>query len=109
MTPLIIVLIVGVVLHTVVGVVVRTPEEDQTLLRWKAWHTFLTGLASAAIMVAVVVGCYLATKVMLPFWALLLAVDVLTMGWKLWKHRQRIMERRFLQSLLDRPSFGEQA
>lgn len=107
MTPLIIVLIVGVVLHTIVGVATRAPEEDQLLLRWKTWHTFLTGLASTAVIVAVIVAYYLATGVMLPFWALVLAADVLTVGWKLWKHRQRLLERRTLQSMFDRPTLGE--
>lgn len=109
MTPLIIVLAIGVLLHTLVGVAVRAPEEDQTQLRWRAWHTFLTGLASTAIMAGIVVGCHQATGVRLPFWAVVLAVDVLTLGWKLWKHRRRLLERRALQSLFDRPSLGEGA
>lgn len=107
MTPLIIVLIVGVVLHTIVGVITRTPEEDQTPLRWKTWHSLLTGATSTAVIVAVTVGYYLAAGVMLPFWALLLAVDVLTLAWRLCKHRQRIQERRAIQALFDRPSLGE--
>lgn len=107
MTPLTIVLIAGVILHTVVGVATRTPEEDQTTLRWKCWHSFLVGLASTAVIVAVLVGYYLAAGVLLPFWSLVLAVDILTLAWKLWKHRQRIQERRSLQSLFDRPTLGE--
>lgn len=107
MTPLLIVLAAGIVLHTIVGIITRTPEEDHTPLRWKAWHTFLTGLASTALIVAVAIGYYLATGVLLPFWALVLAVDLLTVGWKLAKHRQRMAERRSLQSLFDRPSLGE--
>lgn len=107
--PLVIVLIVGVILHTIVGVLTRTPEQDQTPLRWKCWHTFLAGLASTAVIVAVVVGYYLATRVILPFWAFVLAVDVLTVAWKLRQHWQRVQERRALKNLLDRPSFGESA
>jgi high-affinity Fe2+/Pb2+ permease len=106
-SPFVIVLAVGVVLHTIVGVITRTPEEDQTPLRWKAWHTFLTGLASTALIVAVVIGYHLATGVMLPFWALLLAVDLLTLGWKLREHHKRVQERQALKSLFDRPSHGE--
>lgn len=109
MTPFIIVLAVGVILHTIVGVITRTPEEHQTPLRWKCWHTFLAGLVSTTAIVAVVVGYYLATGVMLPFWVLLLAVDLLTVGWKLWKHQQRVQERRALQGLFDQPSLGEGA
>jgi len=109
MTPLLIVLAVGIVLHTIVGLITGTPEEDQTPLRWKAWHTFLTGLASTALIVAVAVGYHLATGVLLPFWALVLAVDLLTVAWKLVKHRQRVAERRALRSLFERPSLGEGA
>jgi tetrahydromethanopterin S-methyltransferase subunit C len=108
-SPLIIVLIVGVVLHTIVGVITRTPEEDQTPLRWKCWHTFLIGLGSVAVILAVMAGYYMATGVLLPYWALLLATDVLTLGWKLRKHQQRVRERSALQNMFDRPSLGEGA
>jgi 4-hydroxybenzoate polyprenyltransferase len=108
-TPLIIVLVVGVVLHTIVGVITRTPEEDHTPLRWKTWHSLLTGFVSTTVIVAVTVGYYLASGIWLPFWALVLAVDVLTLGWKVWKHRKRIQERRAIQALFDRPSLGEGA
>lgn len=109
MSPFVIVLIAGMVLHTIVGVITRTPEEDQTPLRWKAWHTFLAGLAATAVIIAVMVGYYLATGVLLPYWALLLAADVLTLSWKVWRHRQRVRELRALQGLFDRPSLGEGA
>jgi hypothetical protein len=108
-SPLVIVLIVGVILHTIVGVITRTPEEDQTPLRWKMWHTFLTGLLSTAVLVAIAIGYYLATGIMLPFWTLILAADVVTLTWKLWKHQQRVQERRALQGLFDQPSLGEGA
>ncbi|MGP3737960.1 hypothetical protein ACTWJ9_33155 (plasmid) [Streptomyces sp. GDS52] len=107
MIPVLIVLIVGVVLHALVGVITRTPEDDQTPLHWQAWLTFLAGLASTAALVALAVGYRLATGVMLPFWTLILAADLFTLAWKLWKHRQRVAERRSLQSLFDRPSLGE--
>lgn len=107
MSPLIIVLILGVVFHTLVGVITRTPEDDQTPLRWQAWLTFLIGLASTAALVALAVGYRLATGIMLPFWTLVLAADLVTIAWKLWRHRQRVQERRHLQSLFDKPSLGE--
>lgn len=109
MNPFIIVLITGVVLHTIVGVITQTPEEDQTQLRWKVWHTFLAGVASVAVIAAVMAGYYLAAGVWLPYWSLLLASDVLTLSWKVWKHRQRVREMRALQGLFDRPSLGEGA
>jgi uncharacterized BrkB/YihY/UPF0761 family membrane protein len=108
-TPFVIVLIVGVVLHTIVGLITRTPEEDHTPFRWKAWHTFITGLLSTALIVAVWVGYAVTTGNTLPFWSLVLSADLITLGWKLWKHRQRVAERRSLQSLFDRPSLGEGA
>lgn len=109
MTPLIIVLAVGVALHTLVGVITRTPEDDQTPLHWQAWLTFLAGLTSTVALVALAVGYSLATGVMLPFWTLILAADLFALAWKLWKHRQRVQERRALQDLFDRPSSGEGA
>ncbi|WP_055693239.1 hypothetical protein [Streptomyces prasinopilosus] len=107
MTPLIMALVVGVILHTLVGIITRTPEDDQTPLHWQAWLTFLVGLTSTAAIVVIAVGSRLAAGFMLPFWALILAADLLTLAWKLWKHRQRVAERRSLQSLFDRPSHGE--
>ncbi|WP_461712189.1 hypothetical protein [Streptomyces sp. DSM 41013] len=109
MSPLIIVLIVGVILHTIVGVITRTPEEDQAPFRWRLWHTFLTGLLSTVGIVAVWVSYAVSTGSTLPFWTLVLAVDLVTLAWKVWKHRQRVAERRSLQSLFDRPSLGEGA
>jgi L-asparagine transporter-like permease len=106
-SPLLIVLAVGIVLHTIAGILTRTPEEDQTPLRWKAWHSLLTGLVSTALMVAVIIGYYLATDVLLPFWTLVLAADLMTLAWKLAKHHQRVKERRALQELFDKPSPGE--
>ncbi|MFC9891527.1 hypothetical protein [Streptomyces pilosus] len=107
MTPLLIVLAAGAVLHTIVGLITRTPEDDHTPLRWKAWHTFLAGIVSGAVILAAAIGWYAATGVLLPFWSLVAAADVLTVGWKLVQHRRRIAEQRSLQSLFDRPSLGE--
>lgn len=107
MTPILIVLIAGVVAHTIVGVITRTPEEDQTPRRWKAWHSFIVGLASTAVLVTIAVLYAVLTGVMLPFWTLILASDVITLGWKLRQHYQRTQERRALQNLMDRPAFGE--
>lgn len=109
MTPLVIVLIIGVVLHTTVGLITRTPEEDRSPLRWKTWHSLLAGLASTAVIVAVVIAYQLATGVLLPFWALVLTADLLMLGWKLWKHQQRRAERQALQSLFDQPAHREGA
>lgn len=107
MTAIVIVLISGVVAHTIVGVITRTPEEDQTPLRWQTWHSFLIGFASAAVLVTLAVLCAVITGVMPPFWTLILAADVVTLGWKLRQHHHRTRERRALQNLLDRPAFGE--
>jgi uncharacterized BrkB/YihY/UPF0761 family membrane protein len=107
-TPILIVLIAGVVAHTIVGVITRTPEEDQTPLRWKAWHSFIVGLASTAVLATIVVLYAVLTGVMLPFWTLILAADVITLGWKLHQHYQRTRERRALKNLMDRPAFGEE-
>lgn len=105
MTP--VVIIAGSVLHALVGLYTRTPEEKQTPLQWKAWHTFLAGLVSTITVLAVMACCYLASGVLLPFWAFLLTADLLTVGWKLWKHQQRRAELRALRDLFDRPSLGE--
>lgn len=107
MSPILIVLIVGFILHTIIGTLTRTPEEDNAPLRWKSWHSFLSGLLTTGAIVAVIVGFYLATHVMLPFWALLLAADLLTAVYRLWMHRQRVQERRTIQNLFDHPSHGE--
>jgi len=106
-TPFIIVLAVGFVLHTAVGFITRTPEQDRTPLRWRAWFTFLAGAVSAAVTLAVWFGYWAATGVFLPYWALLLTADVLTVVWQLVQHRKRQRERRSLQSMFERPSFGE--
>ncbi|MFI2620479.1 hypothetical protein [Streptomyces sp. NPDC018584] len=107
MTPFVIVLIVGFVLHVAVGAIIRTPEEEHATLRWKTWHSFLTGLLTTGVILAVVVGFYVATHVLLPFWALLLAADLLAAGYRLRRHSQRVQERRAIQSLYDHPSHGE--
>lgn len=109
MSPFVIVLIAGMVLHTIVGVITRTPEQDQTPIRWKAWHTFLAGIVSTAVIIAVMIGYYLVTGIVLPYWALLLATDLLTLAWKVRKHWQRVRELRALQGLFDQPSLGEGA
>lgn len=107
MTPFIIVLAIGFILHTTVGFITRTPEQDRAPLRWRAWHTFLAGLASGAVTIAIWIGYWAATGTILPYWALLLAADVLTAAWLLVQHRKRQRERSSLQSMFDRPSFGE--
>lgn len=107
MTPLVIVLIVGVILHTIVGVLTRTPEEDQTPRRWKLWHTAVAGFVSGIFIAIVAALIWIAAGAFPPLWALLAASDVLTIAWKLNRHRTRASERKGLQDLFERPSFGE--
>ncbi|MFM9780424.1 hypothetical protein [Streptomyces scabiei] len=106
MNPITNVLILGVALHTIVGVITRTPEADHTPLRWKAWHSFLVGMVSAAAIAAVAFLVWLATGIWPPFWAMLLAVDLGTVAWKLRKHQIRVRQRKALQHLFDRPSYS---
>lgn len=107
MPAIVIVLIAGVIAHTIVGVITRTPEQDQTPLRWKTWHTFLVGLVSTLGLVTMAVLCAVVTGTMPPLWSVFLAADVITLGWKLRQHQQRVQERRHLKNLLERPSYGE--
>lgn len=109
MTPFIAVLIAGSVLHAITNWITRTPEDDQSPYRWKLWHTFLAGLVSTGALVVIAVLIWLTTSILVPFWAVLLAADLLTVGWKLRQHQHRIRERQALQALLDRPSYGEGA
>jgi hypothetical protein len=109
MTPFIIVLAIGFILHTAVGFITRTPEQDRSPLRWRAWHIFLAGLASGAVTIAAWIGYWAATGTVLPYWALLLAADVLTAVWQLVQHHKRQQERRALQTLFELRSFGESA
>lgn len=107
MTPFVIVLIIGFVLHVAVGVITHTPADDSAPQRWRAWHSFLTGVLTTGLIVAVIVGFYLAGNIVLPFWPLLLTADLLTAAVRLWRHRQRVQERRAIQALFERPSHGE--
>ncbi len=107
MTPIILVLIAGALAHGTVSYLTRTPEEDQTPHRWKLWHTAVAGFVSGILIVTVAALIWVATGTFPPIWVLLAASDVLTIAWKLHRHRTRRIERQALQNLFERPSFGE--
>lgn len=109
MTPLLIVILAGVIAHTIVGMITRTPEENHAPLRWKAWHSFLVGIISAMATVTAVIVIYLATGTLVPYWVVVAVADLIALGWKLRQHHQRILERRSLQSLFEQPAAGEGA
>jgi hypothetical protein len=50
---------------------------------------------------------WVATGTFPPIWVLLAVSDALTIAWKLHRHRTRTSERKALQALFERPSFGE--
>jgi len=106
-TAIILVLIAGALAHGTVSYLTRTPEEDQTPRRWKLWHTAVAGVVSGILMAIVATLIWSATGTFPPLWALLAASDVLTIAWKLNRHRTRTSERKALQALFERPSFGE--
>ncbi|MEW2402182.1 hypothetical protein [Streptomyces sp. NPDC046862] len=107
MTPLVIVLIAGFALHTAVGFITRTPEDDPTSLHWQALHAFLIGLGTTAVCVAVAACYFLATAMRLPFWPLLLTADLITTGLKLRLHLIRQRQRNAVKAQFDRASLGE--
>jgi hypothetical protein len=106
-TPILIVLICGAFAHGTVSYLTRTPEDDHTPRRWKFWHTAVAGVVSGILMAIVAALIWVATGTFPPVWALLAASDVLTIAWKLNRHRTRTSEREALQDLFERPSFGE--
>lgn len=107
MTAIILVLLAGALAHGTVSYLTRTPEEDQTPRRWKTWHTIVTGIVSTILMAIAAALIWVATGTFPPVWALLAVSDAITIGWKLNRHRTRTSERRALQALFERPSFGE--
>lgn len=107
MTPIIIVLIAGALAHGAASYLTRTPEEDQTPHRWKLWHTAVAGFVSGILIVTVAALIWVATGTFPPIWVLLAVSDALTIAWKLHRHRTRSSERKALQALFERPSFGE--
>jgi hypothetical protein len=106
-TPIVIVLIAGALAHGTVSYLTRTPEEDQTPHRWKLWHTAVAGFVSGILIVTVAALIWVATGTFPPIWVLLAVSDALTIAWKLHRHRTRTSERKALQALFERPSFGE--
>lgn len=107
MTPYLIVVLAGVVLHTIVGAYTRTPEDEHTALGWRTWHTVILSLLTMAAMTSLGIVVWLATGLLLPAWALLATADGLALAWKIHRHHRRVVERRTLQSLYDQPALGE--
>jgi len=106
-TPILIVLIAGALAHGTVAYLTRTPEEDQTPRRWKTWHTIVTGIVSGILIAIAAALIWVVTGAIPPLWILFAVSDALTIAWRLRQHRARSIERRALQNLFERPSFGE--
>jgi hypothetical protein len=103
------VLIGGALLHGTISLITHTPGDQKIPLRWKTWHSFLSGLGSGVLVLVMIVACKLSTGNVPPLWATFLAMDLVSAMWRLLQHYNRIQERRALENLLNGPSFGDEA
>ncbi|MCF0086679.1 MULTISPECIES: hypothetical protein [unclassified Streptomyces] len=109
MTVFLLVIAGGALLHATANRLTRAPGDDRAPLRWTTWHSFLSGAAAMLAACALYALAVTTAGVTAPYWAVLLAADVLGVGWKVLRHRHRARERATLQAMFDQPSYREGA
>jgi hypothetical protein len=105
--PLAVVIIAGLLAHTIVGTITRTPDDHHTPLHWKAAHSLLAGAVAGLATAGAAVVLWAGMGVLVPYWALYAAADLVSIGGRLWRHRERLRERRTLEALYEQSAFGE--